>query len=765
MAGKQVQRRRGTTAQHATFTGAVGEVTVDTDRKVEVVHDGVTPGGFPMASLRDVESTNLAVQAAQNTANGALANAATADGKAVAAQNTANSAVTKANQAQSEVDTLEVAVTSNYSVTVKQDNGGIAAAKIPKGTTAQRPVAPVEGDFRFNTSLGRFEGYTNSLGWSPVGGDSIPLFTVFWSQSRSSIPAGFILADGQVLSRATYPDAWAGINAGNVPVVTDAGWLAVPQDRARYSTGDGASTFRMPDLNGKTAGSLGAVVLRGDGAMSSTVPGVIQTDALQDHGHPVYVYVNGSGAGAYAYNNIGVQQDSNSLNGATLFKADVPTARPGQPVVRTSSETRMLNATGCWMIKLFGGVINPGAADAAQLASDVANLQANKAGLNQTNVYNGNGLRFQANFSSGVGALFNRYIFQTSTFNGQTYLSTMPNASGNGSGYQCFATADPENSAVGALTCTVGGVTLSSSKNGSAAQAPLILATSGLARIQIDANGFVHIGSDAGDTFGALFLSSADMVTLNRMIRLTNLKNLEFVNQANTIVTHQFTDVGDVAINGAYRCTTGTVGGEAKFYRVRDAAQSSAYITETEVNLTLVITYLIASGLRSVAPSSDGNVSSGWSLARWSSVFAVTGTINTSDAREKTEVRPFSPEEIKVAQALAGDIGMYQWLDAIETKGADGARLHAGMTAQNVEARFAEQGLDARVYGLFCWDTWDEMPEVQDPEGNVVSEAREAGDRYGVRYDELNQFILRGMAENQRAMESRLAALEAALNP
>lgn len=45
----QVQRRRGTTAQHSTFTGAVGELTVDTDKKTVVVHDGATAGGTPLA--------------------------------------------------------------------------------------------------------------------------------------------------------------------------------------------------------------------------------------------------------------------------------------------------------------------------------------------------------------------------------------------------------------------------------------------------------------------------------------------------------------------------------------------------------------------------------------------------------------------------------------------------------------------------------------------------------------------------------------------
>lgn len=45
-----VQQFRGTTAQHATYTGLPGELTIDTDKNVVVVHDGVTAGGHPMAS-------------------------------------------------------------------------------------------------------------------------------------------------------------------------------------------------------------------------------------------------------------------------------------------------------------------------------------------------------------------------------------------------------------------------------------------------------------------------------------------------------------------------------------------------------------------------------------------------------------------------------------------------------------------------------------------------------------------------------------------
>ena len=46
---KQVQIRRGTTAQHAVFTGAIGEVTYDTDKKTLIAHGGSTVGGIELA--------------------------------------------------------------------------------------------------------------------------------------------------------------------------------------------------------------------------------------------------------------------------------------------------------------------------------------------------------------------------------------------------------------------------------------------------------------------------------------------------------------------------------------------------------------------------------------------------------------------------------------------------------------------------------------------------------------------------------------------
>jgi len=80
----QVQLRRGNTSQTNAFTGVVAEVTVDTDKKVVVVHDGSTAGGTPLAK----EAT---VTLSYNHANGAF-------DKANSANVLAQSAFDKANQ-------------------------------------------------------------------------------------------------------------------------------------------------------------------------------------------------------------------------------------------------------------------------------------------------------------------------------------------------------------------------------------------------------------------------------------------------------------------------------------------------------------------------------------------------------------------------------------------------------------------------------------------------------------------------------------------
>ena len=63
MATTQVQFRKGNTNEHAQFTGANAEITVDTQKKTAVVHDGSDIGGFELQRARweEISSTQQLV--------------------------------------------------------------------------------------------------------------------------------------------------------------------------------------------------------------------------------------------------------------------------------------------------------------------------------------------------------------------------------------------------------------------------------------------------------------------------------------------------------------------------------------------------------------------------------------------------------------------------------------------------------------------------------------------------------------------------------
>jgi len=65
---KLLKLRRGTTTQHNSFTGAEGEVTIDTTKDTAVVHDGSQAGGRPLAreDMGNVSSASIASQLADD---------------------------------------------------------------------------------------------------------------------------------------------------------------------------------------------------------------------------------------------------------------------------------------------------------------------------------------------------------------------------------------------------------------------------------------------------------------------------------------------------------------------------------------------------------------------------------------------------------------------------------------------------------------------------------------------------------------------------
>ena len=84
---KLLKLRRGSTSQHSSFTGAEGEVTVDTDKDTLVVHDGSTQSGFPVlraeGGAQNINTSGTLASGAQ-TVTGNITVSGTVDGVDVA---------------------------------------------------------------------------------------------------------------------------------------------------------------------------------------------------------------------------------------------------------------------------------------------------------------------------------------------------------------------------------------------------------------------------------------------------------------------------------------------------------------------------------------------------------------------------------------------------------------------------------------------------------------------------------------------------------
>jgi hypothetical protein len=194
-----------------------------------------------------------------------------------------------------------------------------------------------------------------------------------------------------------------------------------------------------------------------------------------------------------------------------------------------------------------------------------------------------------------------------------------------------------------------------------------------------------------------------------------------------------------------------------------------AFYTGTGTTLTEYLRLTNAGVLR---PATDGTQTLGAAANRWSTVFASTGTINTSDRTEKQQIEDLTEAERAVAVSIKGLICKFKFNDAVDDKG-DAARIHVGVIAQDVEQAFLDAGLDPSQYGLFCRDEWWEIdgepvnadeegvvtkvryelngePVLLDEDGNppegvlkiVDTQQATKRTRLGVRYEELLAFVL-----------------------
>ena len=193
---KRVQLRRGTTPQTSIFTGAVGEVTVDTDKKTIVVHDGVTAGGFPNAARANADGTISLIK--KDGASAGVINATGLFNDTLTSTAT-NQALT-ANMGKSLDDKLLGQVGTTYTTS------GIALNTIYTNTSA-RPllVFIVATVATAGTTLQIQSGSGSVLGWSgsaPAGGKvvAVALIKAGGLFKYVQVGAGTVTIDAQIWS-------------------------------------------------------------------------------------------------------------------------------------------------------------------------------------------------------------------------------------------------------------------------------------------------------------------------------------------------------------------------------------------------------------------------------------------------------------------------------------------------------------------------------------------------------------------------------------
>lgn len=202
-----------------------------------------------------------------------------------------------------------------------------------------------------------------------------------------------------------------------------------------------------------------------------------------------------------------------------------------------------------------------------------------------------------------------------------------------------------------------------------------------------------------------------------------------FKSRSNTIRKNGAVQPGDtvgqvdfIADNGKMDYNAGTQGARVGLLQVEvhdDSTIPAAGNTNTAIKGIIRI-YAMADGTDTVGrginvvndavyPSNNNALTSGTSTHRWKAVYAVNGTIQTSDENMKEEIGEI-PEAVFKAWEKVKFV-QYKFKDAVKEKGAK-ARYHIGLIAQRIVAAFESEGLDAFEYGLVCRDVIAEGVEL-----------------------------------------------------
>ncbi len=150
---KLLKLRRGTTSQHSSFTGAEGEVTVDTDKESLVVHNGSTAGGFPIARADGSGVSNFTITGELDAATLDISGNADIDGTleadAITVNGTALNTVIAGVTVTTATNANHVSVADNEST-----NENNLIPFIEDASATGNVGLESDGDFHYNPSTG-----------------------------------------------------------------------------------------------------------------------------------------------------------------------------------------------------------------------------------------------------------------------------------------------------------------------------------------------------------------------------------------------------------------------------------------------------------------------------------------------------------------------------------------------------------------------------------------------------------------------------------
>jgi hypothetical protein len=281
---KEVQFRRGTTTQHSSFTGALAEVTVDTDLDVVVVHDGVTAGGQQMVgrtatqTLTNKTLTSPAING--GTINNASIGATTRNSGAFTSLDANGNVILGSDSA----DTVTINGTINQSIILG------TGAQIQGPSTLVIDPAVVGND----TGTVQIKGNLEVLGTT----------TTIDSTTMTINDPLIVLGDGQTTA--------AGVDTGGFTLGTTGIGIQYNNTGARF---DSTEDFNL--ASGKAYEINGSVVLSSSAVLGKTIGGTNAGDIVSIDGSQI---LSGKTLTAPRFVNDGFIADS---NGAELLKFGV----------------------------------------------------------------------------------------------------------------------------------------------------------------------------------------------------------------------------------------------------------------------------------------------------------------------------------------------------------------------------------------------------------------------------------------------------------